>query len=613
MALIPEQILDDIQARADIVDVISRYVPLKRAGRHYKAVCPFHKERTPSFHVNTDKQIFHCFGCGVGGNVFSFLMQQERLTFPEAVRQVAEQVGVPVPDQGDASRSGERDRLLEILAKASQYYERMLASPSTGRPARDYLRTRGVAERTRETFHLGYAPSGGDHLLQAAKRSRIPQELLEQTGLILRGKRGLVDRFRGRLLFPIQDPRGRVLGFGGRSLAGQDPKYLNSPETSVYSKGRQLFGLLQAKDAIVKAKLAIVVEGYFDCALLWQAGFPQTVSPLGTAFTPDQARLLARYTDRVVLAFDADAAGEAAALRGLDVLVEQGMQVTVAQLPAGVDPDEFVQAHGAPALQGLIDRSLGLIEFLTACAAKRYNLRHPDDKVRAAQSVLATIARVPNAMLRAEYVRLLADRLNVNAQAMAQELEKVRLHASSPPPRGPAAPPRAGSSTNGTAAAAPVQRRTGGQSAEQLFTALVLDQPARWDTLQGEIVLEDITDRRYRRILDVICELRAQGRAQPTPAQVISRLRDDEAGALVSDLVGVAQAEPGQDEALRKCVQRLRRDALQRQREQVREQIRVAQELGSEDEYKRLLIMTTTIDKQYQQLVKNTVPAGKEG
>ncbi|MBI3088416.1 MAG: DNA primase [Candidatus Omnitrophica bacterium] len=586
MALIPEQILDEIQARVDIAELIGRSVPLRRAGRHFKALCPFHQERTPSFHVNTEKQIFHCFGCGVGGNIFSFLMQQERLTFPEAARQLAEQAGVTIPAQAAAaSRNGKTEQLYGILDKSCRYYERMLAHPSLGRAARDYLKRRGVTDRTRAAFRLGYAPAGWDRLMQAAKRSNISPDLLQQAGLTAQGSRGAIDRFRQRLLFPIQDVRGRVVGFGGRSLAGQEPKYLNSPESAVYTKGRQLFGLAQARDAVVKIKRAIVVEGYFDCALLWQEGLTHVVSPLGTAFTPEQARLLGRYTEEAVLAFDADAAGETATLRGIDILTEAGLRVQVAQLPTGVDPDEFVRAYGRQAFAQLVEQAAGVLEFLIACAKRRYDVHKPEGRVQAAQFILPTIAKVPNAMLRAEYVKRLAESLRLDESAVAAELGKVQPRTA--PPSG-ASPER----NRGTAATITVRAhaaRASGRSAERLFTALLLDQPGRWEAAKSAVSLDHLTDARLRRILAVLCELQAAQRDAVMPAQVISRLQEDELIRLVSELVQVAQAEPEQDEAFRKCVQRLQQNARKRELDQLPELIRLAHELGNTDEETRLL------------------------
>ncbi len=581
MPLLPETLLDDIQARVDIAQIIGQYVPLKRAGRHFKALCPFHKERTPSFHINTDKQIFHCFGCGVGGNVFSFLMQQDRLTFPEAVRQLAQQVGVTVPEQTGAASNGKTQQLVELMEKACAYYERMLAHPTHGRTAREYLRSRGVSDRTRQVFRLGYAPGSGTHLLQAAKQAKIVPEALEHAGLTLRSSRGVVDRFRERLVFPIIDARGRVVGFGGRSLQGQEPKYLNSPETPLYTKGRQLYGLWQAKDAMVKRKLAVVVEGYFDGVLLWQAGIAHVVSPSGTAFTPEQAKLLARYTDQVILAFDADAAGETAALRGMDVLVEAGFQVSVAQLPAGVDPDEFVRAYGLKAFEGLLDKALNVVEFLLACAARQHSLSDPDQKVRAAQGALATVARVPDAMRRREYVRLLAQRLHLDERAVLEELEKTHTRLQ-----------RQGPNTlhQESAARGGLQRPAEVDTVERLFSALLLDDPSRFERIVKEWeLLEQLKDSQLRGLLMALNELRAVS-PHLGPAQLISRLQEGERARLVAELVPVAQREPAKDEAFRKCVERLRHRARAHQQAQMQDQLRVAQELGRDDEVRRLLM-----------------------
>lgn len=586
MPLIPDLVLDEIQTRIDIAELIGRYVPLKRVGRHFKASCPFHKERTPSFHVNVEKQIFHCFGCGVGGNAFSFVMHQERLTFPEAVCQLAEQVGVELPKRSNTSPNGQTDQLYTIVDKACRYYERVLGHPREGQVARAYLRTRGVTDKTLQAFRLGCAPmTRWDRLLQAAKRTSLQPGLLEQAGLVIRTPRGLVDRFRQRVVFPIQDGRGRVVGFGGRSLAGQEPKYLNSPETPIYHKGRCLFGLPQAKAAILKANEAIIVEGYFDCALLWQYGFAHVVSPLGTALTVEQARLLLRYAKRIVLAFDADTAGEAAALRGIDLLVGMGCEVRVAQMPTGIDPDEQVRSHGTKAFARLMDEAVGVLEFLIRCAITRYDIRRAEGKVQAAQFVLPTVANVPNAMLRTEYVRLLADRFTLDEQAVAEELRKIK--------------PR----TTALTAHRPVPRATpGAQGAERMLAALVLDQPSRWQEVERARIMDAVTDAQLRRILMTVGDMRAIAQTDPTPAQVISRLAEDEVSAVVSELVQLAESVAHHDQAFQECVRRLRLRARQEQLTELQTQLTAAQQAGQEHDVAELL-------KQYQHVVKETAHA----
>ena len=575
MPLIPEGVLDDIQARTDIADLIGRYVPLRRAGRHFKAHCPFHKERTPSFMVNTEKQVFHCFGCGVGGNVFGFLMQHDRLTFPEAVRQLADHAGVAIPDEAAASNRTAHAALAALLEKVCQHFERRLLDPAGGKAARDYLARRGVSEPTRRAFRLGLAPSGWQGLLDAAQATGVSADALEAAGLIIKGRSGYYDRFRHRLMFPIVDLRGRVVGFGGRSLDAQEPKYLNGPETPLYTKGRHLFGLAQAKDAIIRAKTAVVVEGYFDCAVLADGGIAHVVSPLGTALTTDQARLLKRYAEQVILAFDADAAGEQATLRGIDLLVETGLEVRVARLPQGVDPDEHLRTYGRERFEQLLDASAGIFDVLVETALRRHPGGDTESRVRAAQFVLPTIAKVQSAMMRSEYVKLLAERLRLDEAAVAEELAKAE-------PRGSSAP-RAGQGSGSSAAA-----RVAAPGSERLLTALVLDDPGRWTRSADALSLGDITDPTLRRILAVVCELEAAG-LSASPAQVASRLSEEGQAALVAELVELARSTPSTDEAFGDCVRRVKAAALGRELATMRDQIRAAQHAGHETEVQRLL------------------------
>ncbi len=566
MPLIPDHLIDEIQARADIVDVIGRYAPLTRAGQHYKTCCPFHQERTPSFMVNTQKQIFHCFGCGVGGNVFSFLMRHERLTFPEAVRQLADQVGVRLPDAAGVDRSAP---LFELLEKVTGYFERWLQDAARGKAAKSYLLSRGVSDETRARYRLGFAPAGWDHLLTAATAAGVSPEQLEAAGLVIPGRTSRYDRFRNRLIFPIMDVRGRVVGFGGRSLDGQEPKYLNSPETAVYSKSRQLFGLPQAKDALVSGKTAIVVEGYFDCLVLVNAGIAPVVSPLGTAFTTEHARLLRRYVETVILAFDPDAAGEQATLRGIDLLVEADLRVRVAELPSGIDPDECLRASGVARFRQRLEDSASVIEFLLQTARRRYPLRTTEEKVQAAQFVLPTIAKVPNAILRREYARLVAQRIDVDEAAVTEELRKVQ-------PRRMISPV--------AVSARPAQ--PGAQGPERLLVALTLEDPSRWQ--RTGLRVEDITDAALRRILAVVCGLHAAGHPV-TPAHVVSRVSQDGLDAAVSGLAELAQASPDQEAAFADCVRRVQASARAREQTRLRQQIRAAEEAGQDIEVQRLL------------------------
>ena len=570
MPLIPESVLDEVQARADIVEVVSRYVPLKRAGRHFKAHCPFHKERTPSFTVNPEKQIFHCFGCGVGGNVFSFVMQHDRLTFPEAVRQVADQVGVQLPERSGTA-DDQAQGLFALMDKASRFYERLLLAPQ-GQPARAYLASRGVSPKTTEIFRLGYVPEGWDHMLKAARAAGgVEDAQLEAAGLAVKGRSGgLYDRFRNRLLFPITDIRGRVLGFGGRSMDGREPKYLNSPESAIYTKGRHLFGLTQAKDAIVERKTAVVVEGYFDCVVLADAGLAHVVSPLGTALTVDQAKLLKRYAEQVILAFDPDAAGENATLRGIDILVEAGLHVRIAQLPDGVDPDEFVRKAGLAGLEQLLAASLEIFEFLLDTATRRHPPTDAQGKVKAAQFVLPTISKVPDAMLRAEYVRLLAQRLRLEEEAVLRELSKIQ-------PRGTVREP---------SVAVPVTQAIP-PGPERMLAALVLDEPSRLAQVRAHISVDDFTDGTLVRMLSLIWDSDRPD-APTSAAQVVSRLAAEGYEASVESLVALADIETDKTQALEKALQGMKKTISKRKQMQLLDRIRAAEQAGLQAEIRKL-------------------------
>ncbi|PIQ83775.1 MAG: DNA primase [Candidatus Omnitrophica bacterium CG11_big_fil_rev_8_21_14_0_20_63_9] len=581
MPLIPESIIDEILSRADIAELISRYMPLRRAGRHFKALCPFHKERTPSFTVNADKQIFHCFGCGVGGNVFSFLMQHDRLTFPEAVRQLADHVGISIPEAAAGASSGEHERLLALMEKACIYFERRLSEPQGGRAARAYLQQRGVSSDTAKRFRLGLSSTGWRGLVTAAKATQVSPEQLEAAGLVVPGKSGHYDRFRNRLMFPIQDVRGRVIGFGGRSLDAQEPKYLNSPETAVYSKGRHVFGLPQAREAIAAAKTVVLVEGYFDCVVLADAGIRHVISPLGTALTTEQARLLKRYAETVILAFDADAAGEAATLRGIDLVVEAGLQVRIAQLPKGVDPDDVVRNSGRAGIEAVLQQSIGILEYLLQVGMARHPVSTAEGKVRVARFVLPTIAKVPDAMLRREYVRIVAGTLRLDEAAVAEELAKVQPRdAVARPEKMPRAPAASASVPPGS---------------ERMLTALILDEPARLGALQGRLALEDVTDVRLQRLLSLVGEHSTPGQAT-SAAQIVSRLADEpDYAALVTELVALAQTVSAKDAAFEDCVRRLRRSATQRQLAKLHHQL----EQGAKDEQheRKLLAEYQTIQR----------------
>jgi DNA primase len=414
--------------------VVGDFVPLKRAGARYKGLCPFHEEKTPSFSVDPRRQLFYCFGCQAGGDVFKFLMLVENLDFPGAVRALAERAGIPVPAFGRPGRGGERDRsLLTVLEEADGFYRRALRS-TAGRGAREYLARRGLSKPTVERLGIGYAPSEWETLHRHLAGKGHDPRLIEQAGLSVarRGGGGWYDRFRDRVVFPIQDLQGRTIGFGGRILGEGEPKYLNSPETPVYEKSRVLYGLAGAREAIRKQERAILVEGYLDVAALLEAGVEGAVASCGTAIGAEHAKLLARFTSRVVVNFDGDRAGRQAAGRAVDALLGCGIHPEVGVLAEGSDPDDAVRQEGADGYRKRLDEALPFVDFLLDMATAGKDLDRPGALVGALDEVLPHLARLPSAIERARYVPVVADRLGVDDEGLiAQALRRALRDGSS--------------------------------------------------------------------------------------------------------------------------------------------------------------------------------------
>jgi len=415
-----------VRDAADIVRVVSDYVPLRQAGSRLKGLCPFHQEKTPSFSVDPDRQLFYCFGCRTGGDVFKFLMLYDKVEFPEALETLANRFGVRLP-QGKAPNRDPLDRLLEMNEVARAFFAANLADGESGRRGRAYLERRGLTAETGARLRLGYAPDSWDALRSHLRaKGYRPDEMLKG-GLVAerRGGSGEYDRFRDRLMFPIRDIAGRTLAFGGRTLGGDDPreaKYINSPETPAYTKGDHLYGLDLAKEAIRREGSATIVEGYLDLAAALQAGVDNVVASLGTAFTEAQARLLARYATRVVFSFDGDAAGASATARSVDLLLEKGFEVRVAELPADTDPDDFIRRNGAEAYGQLVRRAPEFVQFLIDREARGRDIDRADAKVAAVNAVLPHLARLSSAVERLTWVGRLADALRIDDDVIVGEL-----------------------------------------------------------------------------------------------------------------------------------------------------------------------------------------------
>lgn len=438
---IPEEYLEEIKARTDIVELISQYVDLKPSGRNFRALCPFHEEKTPSFTVSPEKGIFHCFGCGAGGNIFTFIMRMERLTFPEAVAFLARRCGLEPPPsfQREKTSLGERERLAKLLEMANRYYRMCLESERSDEVlgAREYLlKGRGLREETLRTFSLGFSPSPGKGSIAFLLKEGFSGQEILRAGIGVVTRRGeLLDRFRGRITFALHDAQGRIIGFAGRILGEGEPKYVNSPESPLFTKGHHLYGLFAGKDAIVKNRFAILVEGYMDCIALFEHGIANCVASMGTSLTREQAGLLKRYTDRVILCYDADQAGQMATARSMAILYERGLRVDIVALPPPYDPDSFLRERGKEAFLALLEKSVSFFEYSLELLLKTHGYNSLESKARVLQGMAPLVAATKDPIERALRVRMLAERVGVDEDVVFRALggESLKITENSRP------------------------------------------------------------------------------------------------------------------------------------------------------------------------------------
>jgi DNA primase len=428
----PQAFIDDLRMQADIVQVVQEYVSLRKSGATYRGLCPFHSEKTPSFHVNREKGFFHCFGCSAGGDVFKFLELQEKLGFVDAVKHLAAKFGIAVPEQAGGREphadAAEREALLKVHERAAAYFAAQLSSPA-GRKALRHLHERGLTAETIQRLGLGYAPPSLEALKTALTTEGLPLPLLVRSGLAVERDNGqTVDRFRGRLMIPIARDAGSIIAFGGRAMErDQQPKYLNSPETSIYVKSRTLYGLNLTKADIRRLGYAVLVEGYFDFAQLVQAGITPVVASCGTALTTSQAQLLRRFTSKVILSFDPDAAGQGAAARSCELLVAEGFEVNVAVLPAGSDPDSFVQKRGRDPYLELLKGSRPYLEYLLDRAAAAHDLATDEGRRQFLGAMLTVAARIPDAAARDQFGDRLAHKARITEEVVRAEVRKAAV------------------------------------------------------------------------------------------------------------------------------------------------------------------------------------------
>jgi DNA primase len=433
----PQTFIDDLRRQADIVRIVQDYVTLKKAGANWVAPCPFHKETKPSFSVSPAKEMFFCFGCHKGGSVFTFVMEIERVTFPEAIKIVAEKSGMPLPkmvdDSGFEARRRESDQVIELNQWALQWWQDQLESKSgPARGVREYLKDRGITEETKQTFRLGFAPDSWEALSTHLRQKGATQEQLEKSGLVVKkDEGGSYDRFRARLIFPVSDVQGKPIAFGGRTLEPEgEPKYLNSPETAAYTKGRHLFGLNLTRDEIRRNGFAILVEGYLDLIVPYQFGVRNVVASLGTALTPEQVKLIGRFARKVVVNYDGDRAGVQAAKRAIETILAEDLEVKVLVLPDNADPDDFIRKYGVTEYQQRRGEAQPHIQFVIDQAVRDRNLHSPADKAAAVEETLPFVRAVRSRIQKREYFDIAMDALRVQPDQRRELWQRIRSGAS---------------------------------------------------------------------------------------------------------------------------------------------------------------------------------------
>lgn len=578
MAYIPGELVEEVRNYYDIVDVVSSYVNLKKSGRNYVGLCPFHPDKTPSFTVSPEKQIFHCFGCQNGGNIFTFIMQVEEMSFPEAVRFLAERAGIKIDyRQGDTERKGNqvKEELLRINAAAKEYYQAALWESSGGRKVLDYLKKRGLTEQTIKEFQLGFALNTWEGLTLYLQKKGFPLELVAKAGLITKkGEGSYFDYFRNRLVFPIWDRQGQVIGFGGRIMEDGEPKYLNSPETMLFNKGKILYGFHMAIPWIRREKEAVLVEGYMDVILLHQHGIKNALAPLGTALTDKQVSLLRGRLERITLAFDADSGGQQAALRSLEILRKEGCQVRVASLPEGSDPADFLKRYGEKNFrEKILKPARTVVEYrLSALKSKFNHLRSEDDRLNYWKEARKVLADLEEPVEREEYLKKIEEEIGVALEVLRGDLEKIIL----------------GSSLKNKGL--PFKNKKGKgegisekELAERELLACLLQNPAYSKGVWKQVEPEHFTPGFHREMAICLLELEKQGKPVEI-AMVLSYFSDQEKHKLIMKMAFHSRYENERDiqKTIRDCIKKIKALRWKEEREKLIKSLQ-GKKIGAEE------------------------------
>ena len=514
----PDELVEEVRMKNDIVDVVSGYVRLQKKGANHWGCCPFHNEKTPSFSVHGGKQMYHCFGCGAGGNVFTFIMNYENYTFPEAIKMLADRAGVNLPeleyDEAMKARESKRARLLEINKEAAKYFYYQLRTPH-GETGYNYLKRRALSEETMRKFGLGYSGKSGASLVQYLKQKGFDDELIKEAGLATYSEKyGMTSQFFNRVMYPISDVHGKVIGFGGRVMGDAEPKYLNSPETPVFDKRRNLYGLQFARTA--KSGNIILCEGYMDVIAMHQAGFTQAVASLGTAFTAEQANLLRRYTENVLLAYDSDGAGTKAALRAIGILKEAGLTGKVINMKPYKDPDEFMKAEGKEAFEERIRQAENSFFFEIRILSQNYDLKDPESKTKFHKEIAKKLCDFSVEVERENYIEAIAEKYNIGFENLRK---LVNSYAGQTGLAKPIERPKSGIQQKNTP-------QENVKKSQRLLITWITDEPEVYAKIQRYITAEDFTEDLYRKVASRLFEDLSKGTYNP--AAIISMFSDEE-------------------------------------------------------------------------------------
>ncbi len=589
--MIPSATIDEIRNKSDILQIVGEYVPMKKRGKNYLGLCPFHSEKTASFTVSPDKQIFHCFGCGEGGNVFAFLMKIENISFGEAVELLGERTGIAVKKEGRPYQAEDnKERYFSIMDMALQFFRNNLDG-AEGAPAKEYVSKRQITEAALKAFALGYATPQWDGLYNHLFKKGVPQKDMETLGLIIQrnDKSGYYDRFRGRLMFPIFNVRGRVIGFSGRILTAGAPeegaKYVNSPDSPIYNKGFSLYGISVTKEEIKKAKTAVLLEGNVDLISCWQNGIKNVVAPLGTALTQNQAKTIRRFAENVVIAFDADSAGGAATARSVDILRDEGLNVHVARYTGGKDPDEALKADKKGFIDSL-DHAMPWIEYKIITAISKYDLNEIESRAKAAKEAAAVIGNENDEMVRKGYMKLVAEKLGFGLEEISAEVKRLGFYVK-----------RGGDMTLKRTVEKPASKI---EKAEESLIKLTVVNKGIMDSFMKEIDWQEFTGKSTR----LMAELLQTADLGGTDVQhfLLENLPDEGSKKEFSRIMMSDQPESNMEKTARDCINTIKGHHLQSKLEHLRGEIVAAEKEGRLDSVSTLHKEFKDVNEAYRSL-----------